>query len=378
MTENTITPTAEQQCALDLIEAFLNDKTQREFRLGGYAGTGKTSILALLNCETTENIEYVSLCGKACEVLRSKGIGAKTIHSTVYGITGKGEDGKLPKFEVKDLSDVDLLVCDEASMISKKIYDDIYDSNVKKILFVGDHGQLPPIGNDSINLMEKLDYKLTKVMRQAKHNPIIKASMDVRKGRYVHQTIENSYGKVEVGRDEIKDKYLETCHNGFIDSVIITDTNKRRIRLNQGVRNVRGFVENKIYDGERIVILSNSPNQKLYNGTVFIARTPKFIGKLIVTDKQNKKQLLENVWEVMNGERKLTIRLGETGVYNRDIPIATYGYALTCHKSQGSEFDNVFANLYDGYWLDDHKKFQYTIVTRAKKSLYLLDTWTIL
>ena len=160
--------TEEQQLAINKILLWFELSQSQEFKLGGYAGTGKTTIIkCLIGPDLSSKIHPVicAFTGKACHVLRKKGLlSAQTIHSLIYDAL-MDEDGSVT-FTLKTRleSRPNLIIIDEASMISADLYRDLRSFGIK-LLFIGDPGQLEPIG-DNPNLMKQPDYVLTKIHRQ--------------------------------------------------------------------------------------------------------------------------------------------------------------------------------------------------------------------
>jgi len=314
----------EQQVAFDGIMASKHSRT-----LGGYAGTGKTTVIQAIAKEC--KILALAPTGKACQVLREKGIPAQTIHSLIYNSRFDGK--RFINTEANYTVDADMIVVDEASMVSEKFYNLL--NKGYKVLYVGDHGQLPPV-HTAFDLMKDPHYTLTEVHRQAKGNPIIALSKSIREG------------------DRIIGDWSQRLEN--IDCHICFD-NRTRVNINKNIR--RGRLS-MLEAGEKVMFLENI--KKTFNGEVVTvnkigSETPDtidFDGYRVVKDTFGQCQ------RAVNHKRK--------GI------MADYGYAMTCHKSQGSEFDSVGvyltstgARILGG----NLNKWLYTAVTRAKKHLYL-------
>ena len=177
----------DQKKALEAIMAWRKKPKKQYITLGGYAGTGKTTLMAVLRkkigqqaTDKKKRVAFVSYTGKAARVLRGKLMAEKamedndsvgTIHSLIYSpITNDKKE--IVGWEKKEKVETDLIVVDEASMVDSSIWADLLSYNVP-IVAAGDHGQLPPI-RGSFNLMEKPDLLLEEIHRQAADNPIIK------------------------------------------------------------------------------------------------------------------------------------------------------------------------------------------------------------
>ena len=217
--------------------------------LGGYAGTGKTALIAQLAKKYDEqmDIAYCAYTGKAANLLRTRlrryGVrtsAVSTIHSLLYKAV-TDESGRLVDWTRQHLEGMfDLIVVDEASMMDEKIFKDFLSTGVN-VLAVGDHGQLPPVVGE-FNLMEKPHLRLEKIHRQAEASPIIALSKHVREtGRLPHSW---NYGGDDVQivskrelRSVIQHVYsLPGIHP--LDVGLLAFSNKTRVSLNQMAREV--------------------------------------------------------------------------------------------------------------------------------------------
>ena len=159
--------TEEQRSTIKSVLKDLN--SERFVTLGGYAGTGKTTCVNTI-VKALENKKYkFAVCaytGKATNVLRRKGIEAATIHSTIYRTEKNLETNEVywtrkPWHEFSH----DGFIIDEASMVGEDIHKDLLSFGLP-ILYVGDHGQLEPVGS-KFNLMQNPNYRLEKIHRNA-------------------------------------------------------------------------------------------------------------------------------------------------------------------------------------------------------------------
>ena len=151
--------TVSQQAAID---AAVNNK-KKLFKIGGAAGTGKSTILKAIN-KRIENLAVCCFCGKAASVLRAKGIHATTIHKRIYEWDEKDECFyPVPKV------DYAAFAIDEASMVGGSIYKDLESYGIP-IIAIGDPYQLEPVSDDDINLMKEPNILLTETgQRQPNH-----------------------------------------------------------------------------------------------------------------------------------------------------------------------------------------------------------------
>ena len=184
--------TQDQKRAQEAIFAWWRSRPKQVLTMGGYAGTGKTTVIAetIKRLAKRPRIAFCCYTGKASDILREKLVKAGaikngdycgTIHGLIYEKIGEdeGDDGKTEiLWRKRDSVKADFLVVDEASMVSKEVWNDLSSYGVP-ILAVGDHGQLPPVG-DKYNLMESPDVRLEIIHRQAQESPIVKLSLMAR------------------------------------------------------------------------------------------------------------------------------------------------------------------------------------------------------
>jgi len=374
--------------------------------LGGYAGTGKTTLIAeIARTVKKENIAHrIAFCaftGKAADVLRRKLKGllqkkdtCSTIHKLMY-IPEYGWDPKrkvkiIIGWERKDRLDCDLIIIDEASMVDKNIMQDLR-SYKKPILAVGDSGQLPPVGSKS-NLVENPQFMLTDIMRQAADSPIISASQYIR-----------DYGCIPMGQfkgsnNVVKLRLRNPVTTQFLNSVDYRDdgvimlcgNNATRVLQNRRVRKLLDYTEIEPYPGERVINLNNDYDLGIFNGQLgnisWFARGPRDTLALTV-DFEGNDELIEvgalqksfdrvnhdEIFEMIQGSVGQSI-LGSTKFSS--FAIMDFGYCITVHKSQGSEWDKVIL-FEEGRcnWISDpegYTKWLYTAVTRAKESVVII------
>ena len=197
---STVTLSQDQAKVLNsLMDWHKSEDKNRFISLGGYAGTGKTTLISFLRKllhKEKENLKvaFCSYTGKATRVLQNKlaanealfqGDTVGTIHSLIYSPMVDDKENIIG-WDKKDTIDADLIIVDEGSMVDQFIWNDLLGYDLP-IIVVGDHGQLPPI-NGNFNLMENPILLLDKIHRQSLENPIIKVSIYARE-----------YGKIPEG-----------------------------------------------------------------------------------------------------------------------------------------------------------------------------------
>lgn len=354
--------TDEQSQAITVITKWLKTKDP-DFRLGGYAGTGKTTIvrflLDILKDELSSRV--VAFTGKAVNVLERKKVASQTLHSLMYDclITKSGmEFRKKCRLD----GDPDLVIVDEASMISKTLYDDL-TSFGKKVLFVGDPGQLEPIG-DNPNLMAQADFVLSTIHRQAEQSPIIKLANNVRRGGcIVRQKVNDS---LHVIPPDFTPELLLSVNQ------IICAKNKTRRSFNDRFRRHYKREPQTLMPNEKIICLRNNQAYGLFNGMIlFVDSVKDHATHWTVSAKDEIGQAFENLplWKTPFVQ-EFTQEMRVPRWDEKPMIVADYAYAITCHKSQGSEWDSV---LVVDEWMPpqcwDMKRWRYTAITRAAKKL---------
>lgn len=261
----------------------------------------------------------------------------------------------------------------------------------------GDPGQLPPINKDDDNLLLQAPHIfLDEIMRQEDQSEIIDLTMKIRNGEPLTRFI---------GKDvQILNKSeLTTGMMQWADQIICA-TNATRVSLNNQMRDLLGH-QGEPEDGDKVICLKNnwdiySINENpLVNGTIGYLRNPfstylklpPFISSnnqftnidIIISDfisdiGEDYGSLSMDKKLILTGEPgldwKTTYRMGRHKQFKNSIPDQfTYGYAITCHKSQGSEWDNVLV-IEEGFPFDreEHKRWLYTACTRAAKKLVII------
>lgn len=326
------------------------------FRIAGYAGTGKTSILS----EIIDAVSGSAVCaftGKAASVLRSKGLcGATTIHKAIYRYDPVRDEFILKSRD--EMEGISFFLLDEASMVSQKHWDDMCSFG-KPIVAVGDPGQLEPVGDDP-RLMHDADVVLTEIHRQATDSEIIQFATHIRMGGYIGK---GSNGCVEVGARNLFWDDLEWA------DVLLCGFNRTRVRTNSMMRLKRlgaTACKKKLQVGDKIVCLKNDYKLGVYNGELFT-----------VVSVMGKGGSRECVLSDCDGyPRRMMVSLEAFGVDSPDkrswrepnVMYADYGYCLSLHKFQGSEADKVSV-LHEACDLWDQKRWSYTAATRAAKEL---------
>lgn len=361
----------QQEDALNAVARWLKRGDRPLFRLFGYAGTGKTTLARHIAEAVDGDVLFAAFTGKAASVLRSKGCeGATTLHSLIYRSRGSDEEG--PNFVLNRQSDVakaDLLVVDECSMVDEELGRDVLSFGTK-VLVLGDPAQLPPIKGGGFFTEHEPDAMLTEVHRQAQDHPIIRLSMLAREGLPIPH---GDHGGMRVlPRRGVDAEALREMVMGS-DQVLV-GLNKTRRNYNQRIRALTGFRDPMPAAGEKLVCLRNDKTKGLLNGSSWTVKAVTGEAKGFV-----KMEVLPEEDGARRAVKVAVLREFFEGT-EADVPFAIrrhsdefdYGYALTVHKAQGSQWDDVV--LFDeSYAFREHRaRWLYTGVTRAAKRLTIV------
>lgn len=377
----------QQEAALKAVAEWLKNgtKTQQVFRLFGFAGTGKTTLAQHMAAMVKGQVNYASLSGKAASVLRSKGCtGAQTIHSLIYR---PFEDGKKLTWILRGpdtdspspLCASSLLILDEVSMVDEKLANDLLSFGVP-ILAIGDPAQLPPVEGGGYFTHPDItpDIMLSEIHRQAKGNPIIDMATRVREGDLL------SIGDYGEGNCVVSPRDYDELMIGA--DQVLCGTHRKRQKFNRMIRRFHGVDHDVPLPNDKLICLSNDREQRqLLNGTQWyvkrmLQRTANQIsgGVLPMTvwsdDDENVTAnitTLEEMFEFKTPKQIADLRKS-VGFQQFD-----YGYAITVHKAQGSQWNNVV--VFDDSWTDrDDPKFQfrwlYTALTRAAERVTIIGS----
>ena len=369
----------QQDEALKAVARWLKGGRPQIFRLFGYAGTGKTTLARYFAQHVDGQVQFAAFTAKGAQVLRSRGaVNARTIHSLIYRPRGEeqvedeatGKTSMSPTFSLNRQSPVAkaaLVVIDECAMLDEQL------GRAKRgfgtpILVLGDPGQLPPISGGGFFTEHEPDYLLTEIHRQARDNPIIRLALDVREGR---ELMRGDYGAARViGREEVTQELVLAA-----DQVLV-GTNRTRRRYNHRLRELKGFTAAYPQAGDKLVCLRNDPAKGLLNGSLW---------KVMTSSRETVKpgiNLLVSPEEddPDRGVAKIRLLKAAFEEQEEEIPWPTkkryddfdFGYALTVHKAQGSQWNDVV--LFDESYAfkDTRQRWLYTAITRAAERLTIV------
>lgn len=403
-----------QKQALNKVHKFLQSSANF-FLLAGYSGCGKTTIAE--NIANATKATLLAPTNAAVNRLQEKIdnplLDYMTIHSALFSASDKGKN----KFFVdKSLKPRGIYIVDECSMIDKYVLEVLIKQAVErhcKIIFMGDSFQLEPVGeNPHIfdwensypdNFLSHHKYELTEVKRY--DGSLLKIATELRLNK-----------KPEFKQPEDSDltrvpkftKALAKDITNDANYVVLTSTNERRVKYNEKIRAYK-FRDRDIdmYAQDKDVLVSVSNSGPYSNGEIYTMQNALFMNEFDIVVEARKENQIKTfkgllyrhgkemtilipdlteaslhgqqiIQSIQNGDTilpdhlyklfvsKAETRKGTKYFFNKNIIIATYGYAISCHKAQGQEWDNVYI---DAGWLMpvwDPAKWFYTAITRAK------------
>ncbi len=448
-------PTPKQQQALDMLARFvLEGKSDRVFLLKGFAGTGKTTLVAALVGSLgriRRSAVLLAPTGRAAKVMSvysSKQ--AFTIHKKIY-YPKKQSGGGVEFVPAPNKHRNALFIVDEASMIpdtptdsklfgNGSLLDDLMyhvrSGHNCKLLLIGDTAQLPPVKLDlspaldpdrlSLNYGKEVDcLELDQVMRQAESSGILHNATNLRE-----QLQSQFYGEFKfelapfkdivrlIDGMEVQEAIDSSYHqNGKEETTLIVRSNKRANLYNQSIRERILFLDNVISVGDYMMVVKNnyfwieadSDAGFIANGDIIevleLFSIKELYGfsfaevKVKMVDYPKQKPfvtvlLLDTIHaETPSLSYEEANRLyqevskdyaHEKSKYKRFMGVkknkyfnalqVKFSYAITCHKSQGGQWDTVFVEQpYLPNGVDkEYLRWLYTALTRAKRQMYLI------
>lgn len=367
--------------------------------IAGFAGTGKSTlikfIIAALNI-APEEVSYVAYTGKAAQVLQQKGCpNPTTAHKLLY--TAKPMPNGSYKFVPKAIEGYRLIVVDEVSMLPKQMWNQLLTHRIH-VIATGDPFQLPPIDKESDNhVLDKPHVFLDEIMRQAYDSEIIRFSMWIREGKPISE-FPASGQQVMI----VEPRQVVTGMYTWADQILCA-TNAKRNMVNKFMRDIQGF-GSEPQPGDKIISLRNQWEFMSNNPYDPVPLTNGSIGSIVYSSRRNlavphwisdktipvlDTTMIDENGNTFNfipidytalttGEKFLTGQQEFQMRKNTRCPSPpfefAYAYGITCHKAQGSEWDNVL--VYEEkfpFVKEDHARWAYTAATRAKEKLVWIE-----
>ena len=357
--------------------------------ISGYAGSGKSTLVkfivrSLPGIDPEKDVVYATFTGKAAQVLLKKGNkNVSTLHKLLFESLPR-PDGTWYRKPVERIP-YKIVVIDEVSMVPDSMIKQLFKYSCY-VIALGDPFQLPPVTKDDANtLLDKPHVFLNEIMRQAQESEIIRVSMDIREGK--------DLSLLDGKEVKIFDKSQFTTDMMLWADQVLVGTNATRINLNNVMRDMLGRSGGP-QEGDKVICLKNEwdiladNEDPLVNGTIGFLKNPyptyvsfprylgghrfdvlqsDFVtdGGALFTDINMDKKM------IMTGEKccdwKTAYAIGRNKEHCWKLPKEfTYGYAITCHKAQGSQWDKVLI-VEEKFPFDktEHARWLYTAVTRA-------------
>ncbi len=369
MSKSEVDLSAEQQAAVESISEWLEgpaqDWRQPVFRLFGPAGSGKTTLVRAV-IDRHDGGLLAAFAGKAAYVLGQRcGEPAQTLHRLIYypeqcqgppansRLCRHGKESRHVSFTVNrrsPLESADFLIVDECSMVDGALGADVLSFG-KPVLALGDPFQLPPPQGCGFFTNAEPDVLLTEVHRHEEDGEVIDLATAIR--------TRQDYSHSPCLADD--DAVIEE----FEMDVTICGTNRTRTRMNRFLRGRNGHFSDLPEPGERLVCLQNSADLDLLNGQML---------DVLESVPKNGADYTAHLRDPLTGQR-YTVPATSTDLhrespsvpYTPKIARLTFGYAMTCHKAQGSEWDSVL--VIDEWRWEHRERWLYTAVTRASRSV---------
>lgn len=358
-------------------DAILQSLKNNFLVITGGPGTGKTTVIygiyrALKKDNPKIKIKLLAPTGRA-----SKRLSELTLEeaSTIHRFLEWNKDSNTFSLNEHNKSDTNIIIVDEFSMVNNSLFASLLRALKPdtKIILVGDKDQLPSVGSgnllfDIISSIDNVVY-LKELYRQAKESSIVKLAYAVNLDKELEtesddELIIKEEGDIldslkEIALNHVKDDYKEfqvlvPLYKGShginnINKVLQEVFNKKDILKNEKI------INDVIYrEKDKVIQLVNMPDNNVFNGDIGIIE--KITDKEILVDFDGNKV-------------KYT-----SSTYNS----FALAYAISIHKSQGSEFKTCIIPLSTSYSIMLYRKLYYTAITRAKKKLYLIGNKNIL
>lgn len=407
----------QQDDAVNKVNQWLKHGDKQVFTLFGYAGTGKTTLARLLAEGVSGEVLFGAFTGKAAHVLKTKGCeNAATIHSMIYHSRDKSKAHLVDMKErldiqIKELKDAGmtedyidnhpnvrrlqydikteednanqpmftlntesvvreaaLVVIDECSMVDERMGEDLLSFGTP-VLVLGDPAQLPPVGGAGFFTEGvKPDVMLTEIHRQAGESPIIRMATDVR-NQIALRVGDWGDGCVVLP----KGSKLSAERKLEFDQLLV-GKNKTRHTMNRGIRKLKGIEDPMPTVGDRLVCLRNNSELGLLNGAIFEVTDVDGNFDAKIHMQVRPEDAMASI-EVSAHEHHFNGTEGDLKWFEKkEAQEFGYGYALTCHKSQGSQWRDVCVFDESYCFRDKRWRWLYTAITRASDSVTVIST----
>lgn len=478
---NNVLTQGQQELLVEL-ECFLHSKSKQAFIFHGYAGVGKsflmTGVTKYLEAKERQFV-IIAPTGKAAKVIANKtNQEATTIHRAIYSYydTNKepiGEDVHLdPEQMMSKISDNEdakdcIYIIDESSMVSDKFsqselckfgsgcllqdlleYIKLDEHPNRKVVFIGDNAQLPPIHNayspalnepmlKAVYNLQCQSFELTEVVRQKSGSGVMNNATNLREaimnGSCQHFQFDTTEDDVNtLTNKEFLNAYFDACNEtvaGTDNTVIIAYSNRQISDYNHDIRAKLFYPYADIQVGEKIICVKNYQTEDNFISNGEFGKITKILSGIECRSVEVKEKIIKGFRSTMVDLNFLEVEVEFKDDYGKPFTLSKkvlinlldsasprlsyleykalyidfnkrfsdsykkegvtykeaklddpylnflhikFGYAITCHKAQGSEWDNVFVDIYRGNQSgEQYFRWLYTSVTRASNKLYI-------
>ena len=353
------------------------------FMISGGPGTGKTTIIkAIVEILkdmydlTSENFALLAPTGRASKrMMESVHAPAYTIHKFLKWNKETGT------FQIDEYNKTyeDIIIVDESSMIDIFLFSSLLKGlkGTVKLILVGDANQLPSIGpGDVLNDLlskENLGYKFLNIIYRVKEGSYITYLANDIKNRKHFDKFSNEYTDfrfIESNDDDIQNYLLQICNSIKKKNISLNDFQvlAPMYKGMNGIDNINNMMANifnktdEVYNigdkyfrvNDKVIQLVNDVDNNVYNGDIGYIKSIDYVDKKLVVEIDYNGNIVE-------------YKSGELDKFN-------LAYAVSIHKSQGSEYDNVVIILAKSFNRMFYNKLIYTAVTRAKSSLIIIGS----
>lgn len=369
----------------------------------GGPGTGKTTIIntiANIFLSLGYNIALAAPTGRAAKrIEETTKIESKTIHRLLGYVPNKYDDFGYFEYNEKNTLDVDLVIIDEMSMVDVLLFEKLLKGikESTKLIIVGDVDQLPSVGAGNVlrDLIESnvIKYtKLTDIFRQSKKSNIIVNAHRINNGKYPILNEKNSdffFLKTNnpiITRNTVVDLIKNRLpkaygYNFYKDIQILTQTRKgicgvyELNRILQEVLNPKTKDSLELNFGNKVFRLNDKVMQTKNNYDLSFTDSNGEEGFGVYNGDMG------IVFEIDEKEKKIIVKMQDDRTVEyavEDLDNLELSYAITIHKSQGSEFKSVIIPLFDSFYMLQTRNLLYTAITRAKENIVLVGNEEIM
>lgn len=352
--------------------------------LTGGPGTGKTTVVGAMlalykSLHSTASVMCCAPTGRAAKrMFELTQTPSMTIHALLKWDLESNTFGK----NESDPLSIDCLIIDEFSMVDTWLFGNLLKAspNVKKILIVGDADQLPSVAPGSVlhDLMASQRFPviaLEHIYRQKEGSDVIELAHRIKNGRTDLEGLTKDIRWIDAAAVEVKQIILDITKTALDKGYSVNDLQVLAPMYNRqaGIDALNHAMQKEVNppspskrelqvgyitfrEGDKILQLKNQPNDDVYNGDIGI-----LIEVLYATEDENKQNRL-----VVDFDGRIVEYTGELFAH------ITLAYAISIHKSQGSEYPIVILPVLNEQKIMLQRRLLYTAITRASKSLILI------